>query len=114
MYLEFKELEKIIWGTPKLVILMTNSKSVTQFFLTKTIPPPLWNICDFVIPFYFTIAHFPGKMNSAADFPSRLESDPSEKVILKIREDFPTQPTEVKIESTGIAQEEQVFFNTND
>ena len=36
--------------------------------------------------------------------------DPNEKTILKIREDIPTKAIEVNIESTGIAQEEQVFF----
>ena len=75
------------------------------------IPPPLWNACDFVLQFNFTIAHIPGKMNTAADFLSRLELDPNEKIILKIREDIPTKPIEVNIESTGIAQEETVFFD---
>ena len=50
-------------------------------------------------------------MNTAADFLSRLEMDPNEKKILKIREDIPTKPIEVNIESTGIAQEQTVFFN---
>ena len=36
--------------------------------------------------------------------------DPNEKIILKIREDIPTKPVEVNIESTGIAQEETTFF----
>ena len=41
-------------------------------------------------------------MNNAVDFLTRLEMDPNEKN-LKIREDIPTKPIEVKIESTGIA-----------
>ena len=93
---------------------MTDSKSVTRFFPTKMIPPPLWNACDFVLQFNFTMAHIPGKMNTAADFLSRLEMDPNEKVILKIREDIPTKPYEVNIESTGIAQEEPVFSDPTD
>ena len=96
------------------MIIMTDSKSVTRFFQTKMIPPPLWIACDFVLQFIFTIAHIPGKMNTAADFLSRLEMDPSEKIILKIREDIPTKPVEVNIESTGIAQEETVFFDPTD
>ena len=40
--------------------------------------------------------------------------DPNEKIILKIREDIPTQPIEVNIESTGIALEETVFFYPTD
>ena len=40
--------------------------------------------------------------------------DPYEKVFLKITEDFPARPIEVNIETTGIAQEERVFFDTTD
>ena len=58
---------------------MTDSKLVTRFFQAKMIPPPLWNACDFVLQFNFTIGHIPGKMNTAADFLSRLEMDPNEK-----------------------------------
>ena len=93
---------------------MTDSKSVTRFFQTKMIPPPLRNACDFVLQFNFTIAHIPGKRNTAADFLSRLKMDPNEKIILKPRENIPTQPIEVNIESTGIAQEETVFFDPTD
>ena len=93
---------------------MTDSKSVTRFFQTKMIPPPLWNACDFVLQFNFTIAHIPGKKNTAADFLSRLEMHPNEKIILKIREDIPTKPIEVNIESKGTAQEETVFFDPTD
>ena len=110
----FKEFGHKFWGATKPVIIMTDSKSVTRFFQTKMIPPPLWNACDFVLQFNFTIAHIPGKNNTAADFLSRLEMDPNEKINFKIREDIPTKAIEVNIESTGIAQEEQVFFNPAD
>ena len=53
-------------------------------------------------------------MNTAADFLSRLEVDPNEKIISKNREDIPTKPIEVNIEPKGIAQEEPVFFDTRD
>ena len=110
IYMALKKFGHLFWGATKPVIIMTDSKSVTRFFQTKMIPPPLWNACDFVLQFNFTIAHIPGKMNTAADFLSRLEMDPNEKK-LKIREDIPTTPIEVNIESTGIAQEETVFFD---
>ena len=114
IYMAFKEFGHINWGATKPVIIMTDSKSVTRFSQKKMIPPPLWNACDFVLQFNFTIAHIPGKMNTAADFLSRLEMDPNEKIILKIREDIPTKPIEVNIESRGIAQEETVFFDPTD
>ena len=91
---------------------MTDSKSVTRFLQTKLIPPPLWNACDFVLQFHSTIAYIPGKMNTAADFLSRLEKDPNEKIILKTRKDIPTKLIVVNIESTDIAQKELVFIDT--
>ena len=114
IYMAFKEFGHIFWGATKPVIIMTDSRSVTRFFQTKMILPPLWNACDFVQQFNFTIAHIPGKMNNAADFSSHLEMDPNEKIILKIIEDIPTKPIEVNFESTGIAQKEQVFVDTTD
>ena len=114
IFLAFKQFGHIFWGATKPVIIMTVSKSVTRFFQTKMIPPPLWNACNFVLKLNFTIVHIPGKMNTAADFLSLLELDPTEKIFLKIREDLPTEPIEVNIECTGIAQEEPVFFDTAD
>ena len=105
----FKKFGHKFWGATKPVIIMTDSTSVTRFFQTKMIPPPLWNACDFVLQFNFTIALIPGRMNTAADF---LEMVPNEQIILKIREVTPIKPIEVNVESTGIAQEESVFFDT--
>ena len=96
------------------MIIMTDSKSVTRFFQTKMILQHLWNACDFVLQFNFTIAHIPGKMNSAADFLFRLKMDPNVKTISNIREDIPTKTIEVNIESTGAAQEGTVFFDPTD
>ena len=79
--LAIKKFGHICCGTPKPVIIMTDSKSVTGFFQTKMIPPPLWNACDFVLHFNLTIAEIPGKMNTAADLLSRLESDPNRKFL---------------------------------
>ena len=93
---------------------MTDSESVTRLFQTKKMPPPLWNACDFVLQFKFTIAHIPVKLNTAVDFSPRLEPDPIEKIFLKIIEDSFTLPTEVNIESIGKAQKYQVSFQTDD
>ena len=93
---------------------MTDSKSVTGSFQTKMIPPPLWNACDFVLQFNFTLAHIPGTKNAAADFSSCLQMDPDEKINLKIREYIPTQLKKVDIDSKGIALEEPIFFATAD
>ena len=114
IYYAFEEFGHIFWGTPQPVIILTDNKSVTRIFQTKIIPPPLWNACDFVIQFNFIIAHIPGKNNTAADYLSRMEMDPTEKLVLKIREDVETRPIEVNVQSDGVSEEEQVFFTEED
>ena len=53
-------------------------------------------------------------MNTTADFSSSLKINQKEKLIHKIREDVPLQPTVVNSQSTEITQEDQVFFQTED
>ena len=114
IFFAFKEFGHIFWGTPKPVIILTDNKSVTRFFQAKIIPPTLWNACDYVIQFNFTIAHIPGKNNTAADYLSRLEISPKEKLILRIREDIPTTPIELHVQSAGVSEEGQIFFTDDD
>ena len=109
IFFAFKELGHIFCGTPKPVTILTENKSVTQFFQTKIIAPTLCNACDYVIQFNFTIAHIPGKNNTAADCLSRLEISLKEKLILRIREDIPTTPIELHIQSAGVSEEEQTL-----
>ena len=114
IFFAFKEFGHIFWGTPKPVIILTDNKSVTRFFQTKIIPPTLWNACDYVIQFNFTIAHIPGKNNTAADYLSRLEICPEEKLILRIREDISTTPIELNVQSAGVIEEDQIFYTDED
>ena len=64
--------------------------------------------------FNFKIAHIAGSVNTAADFLSRLELKVTEKIRLKIREDFHTTPIEVTTSSSHVADEEQIFFTYAD
>ena len=64
------------------------------------------------IYFYFCTHFKENEHRSRFFIPNKM--DPNEKIILKIREDIATKPIEVNIKSTGIAQEEQVFFDTTD
>ena len=98
----------------KPVIILTDNKAVTRFFQTKIIPPALWNACDYVIQFNFVIAHITGAQNTAADYLSRLEADPKDKLVMKIREDVQTLPIEINVQSAGVSQEEQIFYTHDD
>ena len=62
----------------------------------------------------FTIAHIPGKNNTAADYLSRLEVSPKEKLILRIREDISITPIELNVQSAGVTEEEQIFYTDDD
>ena len=110
IFFAFKEFGHIFWGTLKLVIILTDNKSVNRFFFqTKIIPPTLWNACDYVIQFNFTIAHIPGKNKTAAEFvtPRSLSK---RKLILRIWEDILTTPIELNVQSAGVIEEDQILF----
>ena len=114
IHLALKDFRHIFWGAAKPAIFMTESKTVTRFLQTTMIPPPLCNACDFVLKFNFVIAHNTGKMNTAADFISRLEADPNEKTVLEMREAITVKPIEVNMESAGITPGKSVFHTDDD
>ena len=43
-----------------------------------------------------------------------LEISPKEKLILRIREDIPTTPIELHVQSAGVSEEEQIFYTEDD
>ena len=81
-----------------------------RFFQTKATPSALWNACDYVIQFKYRIILVTGSQKTAAEFLSRLEMTPKEKVHMKLRDDILTSPIEVNLQSTDVADEEQPFF----
>ena len=114
IYIAFLEFAHVLWEATKPTIVLTDNKSFTCFFQTKAIPPALWNACDYVLQFNFKRAHIAGTVNTAADFLSRPELKVTEKIRLKIREDIHITPFEVTTSSSGVADEEQIFFTHAD
>ena len=110
IYHAFLEYSHILWETTLHTLVLTDNRSVTRFFQTKTTPPALWNACDYVLQFKFRIMHVAGSQNTAADFLSRLELTPKERIQLKLRDDIITAPIEVNLQFTDVADEEQLFF----
>ena len=110
IYHAFLEYSHILWETTIPTLVMTDNRSVTRFFQTKAIPPTLWNACDYVLQFNFHIMHVAETQNTATDFLSRIDLNPKERVELKIRNDNTIQPIQVNIQSTDVADEEQLFF----
>ena len=54
--------------------------------------------------------HVAGTQNTAAYFLSRIHLNPKERVELKIRNEITIQPIQVNLQSTDVADEEQLFF----
>ena len=111
IYNAFLEHSHILWET---TLVMTDNRWVTRFFQTKAITPTLWNACDYVLQFIFHIIHVAGTQNTAADFLSRIDLNPKERVELKIKNDITIQPIQVNLQSTDVADEEQLFFLPNE
>ena len=110
----FVEFGHLMWGSTFPVIVFTDNRSVTRFFQAKMIPPALWNACNYVLQYNFVIAQVAGSLNTAADFLSRTEVDPTEKLEMTIRNDFLTKAIEVNIQTTGIIDEEQIYILPRD
>ena len=53
--------------------------------------------------------HLEGSQNTAANFLSRIELTPKEKVQLKLRDDILTTPIVVNLQTTDVADEELLF-----
>ena len=98
IYKAFFEFAQLLWEATKPTIVLTDNKSVTRFFQTKTILPALWNACDYVLQFKFKIAHIAGSVNTAAHSLSKLELKVTKKIRLKIREDDGKESEEQTLE----------------
>ena len=99
LYYALDNFAHYLWCSSHPVLVMTDNKSLTQFFQSKTIPPSLWNFLDRVLSFNLVIAHIPGKANYAADFVSRIQTDRSACISLKLSDKIPLK--EIEIDTTA-------------
>ena len=106
MHFAFDEFGHILWDAKEPIIVMTDNEALTRFFQAKHIPPSLWNFCDQTLQFNFILAHVPGVENPAADYLSRLEIRPEERVHLKLPDSIPVHHIEIEIASRTPKQEE--------
>ena len=103
-----------MWGSTFQVIVFADNRAVTRFFQTKVITPAFWNACDYVLMYNFVIAHVAGVLNKVADFLSRTEINPTEKLEMNVRNDIQTKVVSVNIQSSVIAEEEQIHLHHDD
>ena len=107
MHFAFDEFAHILWGVKKPTIVMTDNKALTRFFQSKRIPPKLWNYCDQTLQFEFVLAHVPGTENPAADYLSRLDIRPEERIHLKLNDEIPVFHVEIDLASRTPKQDEE-------
>ena len=91
LYFALETFSHFIWGTEKPALTLTDNKSLTRFSQAKTIPPFLWNYVERVTAFNIAVTQIPGKANAAADFLSRLQSNPNETTELKLTDRIPVR-----------------------
>ena len=97
MHFAFDEFAHILCGVKKPTIVMTDNKALTRFFQSKRIPPKLWNHCDQALQFDFVLAHVPGVENPAADYLSRLDINPEDRIHLKLNDQIPVHYIEIDL-----------------
>ena len=85
---------------------MTDNKALTRFFQLKRIPPKLWNHCDQALQFDFVLTHVPGVENPAADYLSRININPEDRIHLKLNDQIPVHHIEIDLAAKTPKQDE--------
>ena len=75
---------------------------MTHFFQSKSIHPSLWNCLDRVLSFNILLAHFPGKAKSAADFLSRMPTDPNLTLQIKLTDHVLVRELKIETEAKAL------------
>ena len=99
LYFALEHFSLSIWGAEKPVIVLTDIKNLTSFFQSKSLHPSLWNFMDRVIAYNIVLAHVPGKANAAADFLSRMQSDPNESLEHQVVDSIPMKQIEIDMKA---------------
>ena len=107
MHFAFDEFAHILWGVKKPTIVMTDNKALTRFFQSKQIPPKLWNYCDQALQFDFVLAHVPGAENPAADYLSRIDIHPKDRIHVKLHDEIPVFKVEIDLASKTPKQDDE-------
>ena len=83
------------WGATKHVLVVTDNRSLTQFSSVKQFTPISMELL--VLSFNILLAHIPGKAISAADFLSRMQTEPNLTLQIKLTDYVPVR--EIKKET---------------
>ena len=85
------------FGATKPVLLLADNRSLTLFFFQSIgVHTTLWNCRDRVLFFNILLAHIPGRAISAAVFLSRMQTDPSLSLHIKLTDHVPMRGIETE------------------
>ena len=110
MHFAFDEFAHILWGMKKPTIVMSDNKVLTRFIQSKRIPPKQWNYCDQALQFDFVLAHVPGVENPAADYLSRIDIHPKDRIHLKLHEEIPVFRVKIDLKTPKQYDEEEKYI----
>ena len=96
LYFALDHFAHFIWGATNPVLVLNDNRSLTQFFQSKSIHPSLLNCLDRVLSFNILLAHIPWKVNSAADFLSRMPTDPNSTLQITLMNHVPIREIEIE------------------
>ena len=101
LYFALDHFAHFIWGATKPVLVLTDNRSLRQFFLSKSFFPSFWNCLDRVLSFNVLLAHIPGKATSAVDFLSRMQTDLNLTLQIELTDHVPIREIEIETEATA-------------
>ena len=99
LYFALEQFSHSNWGAEKAVIVLTDNKNLKSFFQSNSLHPSLRNFMDRVIVYNIVLAHIPGKANAAADFSSRMQTDPIESLELQLLDSSPMKQIEIDMKA---------------
>ena len=88
----FKKVDHIFWGALKPVIILTDNKTLTRIFQTKLFLLRCGMLVTMSTNSIWLKSHILKTQIRAAGYLSRLEADPEDRFIMKIREDVQMKP----------------------
>ena len=99
LYFALEYFSHFIWGAEKPVIVLTDNKSLTSFFQSKSLHSALWNFMYRLIAYNIVLALIPGRANAAADFLSTIQIDPSQSLEIQPLDLIPMKQIDIDMKA---------------
>ena len=98
-YFGLEHFSHFIRSAEKPVIVLTDNKTLTIVYQSKSLHPSLWNFMDRIIAHNIVLPEIPGKANAAGDFSSTMQTDPNESLELQLADSIPMKQREIDMKA---------------